>query len=62
MEPPRKKLRPYVTKWERKKAEENAAETEKLLNSDESNLKGLFLTNETVLQYQDKYHRNNLPR
>ncbi|XP_076817432.1 WD repeat-containing protein 25-like isoform X2 [Clavelina lepadiformis] len=67
MEPPAKKLRPYVTKWERR--QKAAAEKKLLIENEneretleESDLKELFLTNETVLEYQDKFHKNNLPR
>lgn len=62
MEPPAKKIKPYVTKWERKKAEEDASKVNDLPNSENTDLKGLFITNETILEYQDKYYRNSLPR
>ena len=61
MEPPAKKLRPYVTKWERKKAAENAIVVDEA-SVDHSNIKELFISNETVLEYQDKHHRCALPR
>ena len=64
MEPPAKKIRPYVTKWERKKAAENAELNKSIVDpqDNDSDLKHLFLTNETILEYQDKYHRCSLPR
>ena len=61
MEPPAKKLRPYVTKWERKKAAETASKSIETQEND-SDLKHLFLTDETVMEYQDKYHPSSLPR
>ena len=63
--PPAKKLRPYVTKWERKKAAESAqttVDTSDCTYENDSDLKHLFLTDETILEYQDKYHRSSLPR
>nr|CAB3267690.1 WD repeat-containing protein 25 [Phallusia mammillata] len=69
MEPPAKKLRPYVTKFQRRKAEEIEGKTGSEANnvnhneSEERNdVKELFISDETVLDYDDRVYRSVLPR
>uniref|UniRef100_H2ZCY7 Uncharacterized protein n=1 Tax=Ciona savignyi TaxID=51511 RepID=H2ZCY7_CIOSA len=61
MEPPAKKIRPYVTKRERRKAAEKSHD----ISYEEPTLKDakdLFITDETVLEYQDRLFKSTLPR
>jgi len=77
MEPPTKKPRPYVTKFQRRQAEQNqnnvvtpTAVVHKTLTFNntekeddrQSDLKALFITNETVLDYHDRNYKSVLPR
>ncbi|XP_002123947.2 WD repeat-containing protein 25 [Ciona intestinalis] len=60
-EPPAKKIRPYVTKRERRKAVEKTLD----ISYEEPNLNDateLFITDETVLEYQDRLFKASLPR
>lgn len=68
MEPPAKKLRPYVTKFQRRKAQEIEVKSVHEVpntnhNDNELNdVKELFVTDETVLEYDDRTYRSLLPR